>query len=401
VDDHAPTADGRIRLHPGKDITIRRGHPWVFEGAIAAVEGAPISGDVVEVVDSAGAFVAWAFYSAHSQIRARCVSYNAEAVPGEALLRQRLRHAWDLRLRLGFSASAGVRVVHAEGDMLPGLIIDLYDATASIQFHHPWAERYREMICSFALQELGARTAIDRSQRAARAREGLPQSQGLITDTYEEHPRITEHGVVFEVDARNGQKTGFYLDQRANRALMTRWASGRRVLDLYAHTGGFGLACLAAGAEHVTFVESGAAAVDVLGENLALNGIAPARCSVVREEVERFLGAASGGYDMVIMDPPPMARRKAHVSSALRGMVWQLAAIAKLAGSDTLLMAFSCSHHLGPKDLEGAIASAAVESGRTVQVLRELGADADHPSAAGHPEGRYLCGFLAHIGEAT
>jgi 23S rRNA (cytosine1962-C5)-methyltransferase len=218
-----------------------------------------------------------------------------------------------------------------------------------------------------------------------------------MVGSYDAHPVIREHGVAYLVDVRNGQKTGFYLDQRANRALLARWANGRRVLDLYAHTGGFGLAALHAGARHVTFVESGSAAVDLLRENLSLNGIEAERWSVVRADVGEFLAAAPGSYGLVIMDPPPMARRKAHVVNALRGMAGQLADAFRCAEPGALLSLFSCSHHLAQPELDALIASIAATAGRRIRVLQGMSADADHPSSAEHPEGRYLVGSLMHI----
>lgn len=399
MSNYPKSPDGVVRLRRGRDAAIRRGHPWIFEGAIAELEGSPISGDVVEVVDDAGGFIAWAFYSESSQIRARCVSRTKEAFPDEAWVRDCLHRAWRMRRRHGFVASHGVRVVNAEGDHLPGLIVDLYGSVASVQFHHPWAERYRETIRAFALDDLAASAVIDRSQRAARLHEGLAQSQGLMFGAYDDHPVIQEHGVTFVVDARNGQKTGFYLDQRANRALIGRWAAGRRVLDLFAYTGGFGLAALAAGAQHATFVESGSSAVELLRRNLDVNRIAEGRYELVHDQVDRFLAATAERYDLIVVDPPPMARRKVHATAALRGMGSQLGMTLRRAAPDALLMIFSCSHSLGGAALAAALGVAAVAAGRRVQVLQELGADADHPWAAGHPEGRYLSGLLVCLGD--
>ncbi|MBN1424482.1 class I SAM-dependent rRNA methyltransferase [Candidatus Fermentibacteria bacterium] len=397
MSDRVRESDGVLRLHPMKAAAVRHGHPWVFAGAITEVEGSPVSGDIVSVLSADGTFIAWAAFSAQSQIRARCISRGTDEYPDEAIFRERLQRAWSLRQRLGLCASGGVRVVNAEGDGLPGLVLDLYDETASVQFHHPWVERYREVVCSFALESLAASTVVDRSQRAARAREGLGQSQEVIAGSYDSHPRIVEHDVVYVVDARNGQKTGFYLDQRVNRALVSEWAQGRCMLDLYAHTGGFGLAALGRGAAHVTFVESGSATIDLLHQNLSSNSVGPGRSTVVRAEVDAFLATATDRYDIIVMDPPPMARRKVNVAAALRGLSWQLGASVRVAAPNCLLAIFSCSHHLGTAELERLVAGVSLEKGRMIRVLRELSADADHPSVPAHPEGRYLTGILAEV----
>ncbi len=394
---HPTTDEPILQLHPGRDVPLRRGHPWVFEGAIARVHGEPASGDVVQIRDAHGDFVAWAFYSAHSQIRGRCVSWEVDEYPDEGFIRTKARLAWLMRRRLGFLPEGGVRVVNAEGDSLPGLVIDLFGRTACVQFHHPWTERCRDLLVSFVRQELGADTVIDRSQRPVRVKEGLPQSKGVIVGEYHAHPVITEHGTAFAVDARNGQKTGFYLDQRANRGILASWAAGRRVLDLYAHTGGFGLVALVAGAEEATFVESGSTTVELLEENLRRNGIPPDRYAVVRADVERFLATAPGRYDLIVVDPPPLARSSQHRPTALRRMTRELASVLRLAAPGALLAVFSCSHSLGRSELGGALAAAAQAAPAALTVLKELGADLDHPYSPAHPEGNYLCGFLCHV----
>jgi 23S rRNA (cytosine1962-C5)-methyltransferase len=375
-------------LRAGREHPVARGHPWVLSGSVDRTEGDPASGDVVAVRSASGEPLGFGDYDAGSQIRVR-MHHRGGAAPADdaGWIDRRLERALAWRARIdSLRETDALRLVNAEGDFLPGLVVDRYARWLVLKPGTPAMRRRAPELAKRLAERVGARGAWlrgDRDQPGALLFGDLPDGPVAITER--------ERGYL--VDLRHGQKTGFYLDQRDARERVQRLAAGRRVLDLYAYTGGFSLAALRGGASAVTAVESSAAACALLARN------APA-AECVQDQVERLLARDERSFDLLISDPPPFARRRRDAASGARAQRALLARMLERASADAHLLCFSCSHHLDPDRLRAAAAAAANDAGRSVRVLGELGASPDHPVAISHPEGAYLCGLWLQVNEA-
>jgi 23S rRNA (cytosine1962-C5)-methyltransferase len=382
-----------VVLHPGRDRSLRRRHPWVLSGAVAGTAGEPVAGDGVALRSAEGEVLGFGHYEPGSQIRVRVLRFGKEAPEADDLASlvadAAIRRAHDPLLH----DCDAVRLVNAEGDGLPGLVVDRYADVAVVR---PSTVGMWRRVEALGLEAAtGARTGLLRPDVVAlrRAGEAAPE-RVLWGEAPSEPTRIEERGRRYGVDVRGGQKTGFYLDQREARDLVRTLAAGRRVLDAFAYTGGFAVAALQGGARAVCAVESSAPALALARGNTAFAG-ERARC--VAGDAFAFLRKESEGFDLVILDPPPLARRKADVPRACRAYKELLRQGFRGAAPGRLVLAFACSHHVGP-ELFGKIAfGAALDAGRRVVVLRSLGAPSDHPVSLDHPEGRYLTGLLLRV----
>jgi len=384
-----------VVLHPDRDRSVRRRHPWLLSGAVARVEGAPAAGDLVAVRSAEGEIVAHGHYEPGSQLRVRLLAFGKEP-PAEDALSLRVAAAVARRgddpLLAGTDA---LRLVNAEGDGLPGLVVDRYADVLVVRPSTSGMLQRIEALAPALREASGAAAALLRPDAVSLRRAGVEAGDSALWGTPPEAPvAIAERGRSYRVDVRQGQKTGFYLDQRDARDLVATLAAGRRVLDAFAYTGGFAVAALQGRAAHVTLLESSQGALALAREHVAF-AAARAECCA-GDAFERLHGGA-GDFDLVILDPPPLARRKADVPHAARAYKDLLLHAFAGARPGRLVLAFACSHHVGP-DLFGKIAfGAALDAGRSVAVLRELGAPSDHPVSLDHPEGRYLTGLLLRV----
>lgn len=383
----------RVILKPGREGPARRRrHPWIYRQAVASFpEGA---GDLARVEASDGTVVGWGFPSPDSLIAVRLVSFDARP-PDPDWLEQRLRAAIALRANLRVDSDA-IRLVNAEGDFLPGLVADRYANTVVVSLHVRGMEPLLPRVVDGITGTLtGVQVYHKRDEHHARV-EGLALASGYLAGSGDGRALITESGVKMLVDVARGQKTGFYLDQRANRTVCASVAAGRRALNLFAYTGAFSLRAAAAGAVRVVSVESSRRALELAEESVRLNpALDPAAFSWVPADVFEFLERGER-YDLIVADPPPFARRRAEVEGALRGyLALNLQAMRCLAPGG-ILLTFSCSGAVDRQAFRQVIEEASLRSGRRMRFLRELHADADHPVAAGHPEGEYLKGWMLH-----
>jgi 23S rRNA (cytosine1962-C5)-methyltransferase len=310
-------------------------------------------------------------------------------------IERRIHAAQSLRARLRLDSDA-MRLVNSEGDFIPGLVVDLYRDTAVVSPHIRGIEHLTERIGS-CLEAIfpGLRIFVKKDEHYARV-EGLARDSGYLLGQGDGTAQITEGGVRLIVDFERGQKTGYYLDQRENRSIISRCSAGRTVLNLFGYTGAVAIRAAAAGAARVVSVESSRKALEIARASVALNAnLVPTACEWVQEDVFSFLGQ-DGSFDLIVADPPPFARRRAELEGALKGYLGLFQACFRMAAPDGLCFFFSCSAAVDKPTFRNVVAEAALRSGRKVRFMRELHADADHPVAATHPEGEYLKGWMVH-----
>jgi len=386
-------------LKPGREKSLRRRHPWVFSGAVASMQGAPGRGDTVEVRAAGGKPLAVAAFSERSQIRARVWSFDPREAVDAGFFRGRLERAIALREALPARRHTNaLRLVHGESDGLPGLIVDRYADVLVAQFLAAGVERWRDPILD-ALAELTACEAIfERSDAEVRRLEDLPPRVGFARGNRNAaRCPIAEYGLNFRVDVEQGQKTGFFLDQRENRQRVRSLAANREVLDGFSYTGGFALAALAGGAARVTALESSAPALEVARDNLAANPLDASRLEFVQGDAFgelRRLRDRGARFHMVILDPPKFAPTAAQARNAARAYKDINLLALKLLAPGGLLATFSCSGGVSPALFQSIVAGAALDAGVEAKIVERFGAAADHPVALEFPEGEYLKGLL-------
>jgi 23S rRNA (cytosine1962-C5)-methyltransferase len=389
-----------VRVRAGKERSLLRRHPWVFEGSIAG--GRADSGETVRVEASDGRFLAWAAYSPQSSIRLRAWSFDEHERIDAAFFARRIEAAVAMRARLAV-ASDGVRLVHGEADGLPGLVVDRYGDTLVAQFLAAGVERWKAAIADALLAKSGAARLFERSDTSARDREGLPAATGWLRGGGDAAPptelEIHEHGWRFTVDIANGHKTGFYLDQRDNRrffAELVRHFGVGRVLNCYCYTGGFSVAALAGGAQHVLAIDSSAPALARAEANVAANGFDASRHEVACADVNAQLRALlqeRRSFDAIVLDPPKLAPTVAHAERAARAYkdINRLALMLLAPGG--LLFTFSCSGGIDADLFHKIVAGAGIDAGVDGFVHARLAAAPDHPMTIEFPEGEYLKGL--------
>ncbi len=392
----------RVILAAGREKSLRRRHPWVFSGAIRRVEGDPAAGDTVAVTAADRRVLGLAAWSPESRIPARIWTFDPKETVDADFFHRRVRSAWAAREGWMAGGDTCVRVIHAEADGLPGVVVDRYGDWLVCQLLSAGAERWREVIVEALMAGIpGIAGIYERSDAEVRGKEGLPPRAGGIHGT-EPPPRIEilQGGARFLVDVRKGHKTGFYLDQRDNRARISPWFRDLRVLNVFSYTGAFAVDALRAGAAHVTNLDGSEDALAACEANLELNGLDAAAASQIRGDAFRVLREmADGGetFDAVILDPPKFADSRARVEGALRGYKDINLLGLRLLRPGGLLATFSCSGLVDTERFRRAVAWAAMDIGRDVQVLMDLAQAADHPVPLAFPEGSYLKGFLAQV----
>ncbi|GCL63829.1 class I SAM-dependent rRNA methyltransferase [Pseudaquabacterium pictum] len=385
-----------IRLRAGKERSLLRRHPWVFEGSIA--RGSADAGELVRVEAADGSFLAWGAYSPSSAIRVRAWSFDEAQRIDAGFFTRRLQQAIALRARLGI-ASDGQRLVHGEADGLPGLIVDRYGDVLSVQFGSAGIERWRDVIADALLAITGLTRLYERSDASVRALEGLPERTGWLRGSGATALAITEHGWQLGLDVALGHKTGYYLDQRENRhrfAQLVRQLGCRTVLNCYSYTGGFSVAALAGGAQQVTTVDSSAPALDQARDNLRRNGFDDTAHAFVDADVNAYLRqclAEGRSFDAIVLDPPKFAPTAAHAERAARAYKDINRLGLKLLAPGGLLLTFSCSGGISADLFHKIVAGAGIDAGVNAAILQRLEGAPDHPTTLEFPEGEYLKGL--------
>lgn len=390
----------KVYLKPGKEESLKRFHPWVFSGAIARVEGEPEEGEIVDVYTSKKEFIACGHFQIGS-IAVRVLSFVQETIDHEFWVRK-LAVAKDLRVALGLIGNPQnntYRLVHGEGDNLPGLIIDVYDHTAVMQAHSAGMHVYRMEIADALSEVMGdvIENIYYKSETTLPFKADLLSTEnGFIKGGSPENVAM-ENGLKFHVDWLKGQKTGFFVDQRENRHLLERYAKGRNVLNMFCYTGGFSFYAMRGGANLVHSVDSSAKAIDLTNENVELNFPGDARHKAYAEDAFKYLDRMGDQYDLIILDPPAFAKHRDALRNALRGYTKLNAKAFEKIRPGGILFTFSCSQVVNKENFRNAVFTAAAQSGRSVRILHQLTQPGDHPVNIYHPEGEYLKGLVLYI----
>lgn len=390
----------KVYLKPGKEESLKRFHPWVFSGAIAKVEGEPEEGEVVDVYTSKKEFVACGHFQIGS-IAVRVLTFRQEVIDRD-FWKRRLEVAKDLRRALGVLGNPNnntYRLLHGEGDNLPGLIIDVYDHTAVMQAHSAGMHVYRMEIADALSEVMGdvIQHIYYKSETTLPFKADLLATEnGFIKGGSPENIAM-ENGLKFHVDWLKGQKTGFFVDQRENRSLLERYAKGRNVLNMFCYTGGFSFYAMRGGANLVHSVDSSAKAIDLTNENVELNFPGDPRHQAFAEDAFKFLDRMGDQYDLIILDPPAFAKHRDALRNALRGYTKLNAKAFEKIRPGGILFTFSCSQVVSKENFRNAVFTAAAQSGRSVRILHQLTQPGDHPVNIYHPEGEYLKGLVLYV----
>ena len=386
-----------IRLKDGKERSLLRRHPWIFESAIRS--GSADAGETVRVEAHDGSFLAWAAFSPQSQIRARVWSFDAGQRIDAAFLARRCAEAIRLRERLAID-SDGMRLIHAESDGLPGLVVDRYGDTLVAQFLSSGAERWKDVLADALLAHTGLHKLYQRSDTSARALEGLPEVAGWLRGSGPTGLVLREHQWQLGLDIATGHKTGFYLDQRDSRASFCACAQRlqfERVLNCFCYTGGFTVAALCGGALHVTSIDSSAPALEQARANVARNGFAPERADFLQGDVNaalrRFL-AEEQSFDAIVLDPPKFAPTQAHAERAARAYKDINRLALKILRPGGVLFTYSCSGGISADLFHKIVASAGADAGVEGFIIGRMGGAPDHSMTLAFPEGEYLKGLV-------
>lgn len=387
------------RLKPGREKSLLRRHPWVFAGAIDHIDGTPVQGETIRVISSKGEFLGWGAYSPRSQISLRIWSWKEAEEVGEALFRQRIEQAiaWR-RYAIPADQTNAVRLVYGESDGLPGLIVDQYDKTLVMQCLSCGAERWRELLADILWELHAVQSIFERSDAEVRRLEDLPPRAGLIRG--EEPPaliRIFEYDQQYLVDVRKGHKTGFYIDQRDNRAAVRNWAPTREVLDCFSYSGGFAVNAISCGAKNVLAIESSEEALALGRKNLEINNVEKDKVETIKGDVFmslRTLRDKGRSFDLIILDPPKFAPTAKLAMGAARAYKDINLLALKLLRPEGLLFTFSCSGGVDPDLFQKIVSGAALDADVETQIIGHLGQALDHPVRTNFPEGSYLKGLI-------
>ncbi|MFP4489730.1 MAG: class I SAM-dependent rRNA methyltransferase [Bacteroidales bacterium] len=388
----------RIILKSGKDQSVMRRHPWIFSGAIKKIHGEPEEGDIVDVFDNKDRFLARGHYQPGT-IAVRILTFIDEEI-NAAFYRARISEALEYRKNAGvfdLPSTNVCRLVHAEGDNLPGLVTDLYNNVAVMQMHSAGMYRQREVIAEILMSLPGDRikAVYDKSRTTLPFKAGIEHTNGFIAGS----PRtavVEEYGYKFNIDWEEGQKTGFFVDQRENRKLIEYYSKGRKVLNLFAYTGGFSVYALK-NAAMVHTVDVSAKAIKLADSNVELNYKNDERHRSFSRDAFRFMEETDSVYDMVVLDPPAFAKHHNVLHNALQGYKRLNMKAMEILGSGGVLFTFSCSQVVSRENFRKSVFAAAANAGRRVRIIQQLSQPADHPVNIFHPESEYLKGLVLYI----
>lgn len=388
-----------VYLKKGKEESLKRFHPWVFSGAISNADDGISEGDIVRVITSNGEFIAVGHYQIGS-IAVRVLSFDDIEIDDE-FWRRRLTSALTMRQRIGIADNPQnntYRLVHGEGDNLPGLVVDCYGETAVMQAHSVGMHVCREAIAKALVEVMGDRlkNIFYKSETTLPYKADLGQENGFIYGGSKDNVAI-ENGLRFHVDWLKGQKTGFFVDQRENRSLLEHYAKDKTVLNMFCYTGGFSFYALRGNAKLVHSVDSSAKAIELTNANVALNFPGDSRHEAFCEDAFKFLDAAKDKYDLIILDPPAFAKHRSALRNALKGYTRLNVKAFERIKSGGILFTFSCSQVVTKENFRNAVFTAAALSKRNVRILHQLHQPADHPINIYHPEGEYLKGLVLYV----
>lgn len=389
----------KIILKAGKEKSLLRRHPWVFSGAIAQIEGQPAEGDIVKVYSHTQEFLAAGHYQIGS-IAVRILSFDERPID-QPFWKERIGQAYRTRIAIGLADNPHnnvYRLVHGEGDDLPGLVIDYYAGVAVVQFHSVGMYRNKDEICRALQEVMGDRlTAIyDKSESTLPYKAGLQPQNGYIWGQSDNFTAM-ENGLRFNVDWIEGQKTGFFIDQRENRALLERYARRRDTLNMFCYTGGFSFYAMRGGARLVHSVDSSARAIELTKQNVELNFPEDSRHEAFVDEAFHFLEHAKDRYDLIVLDPPAFAKHQKVLDNAIQGYKKLNRKGIEIIRSGGIIFTFSCSQVMTKELFRQTVFTAAANTGRRVKILHQLTQPADHPINIYHPEGEYLKGLVLYV----
>ena len=389
----------RLLLKRGKEESLRRFHPWVFSGAVQQMDEGIEEGEVVRVVTSSGDFIAVGHYQIGS-IAVRVLSFRDVEIDGEFWY-SRLKSALEMRRSIGIADNPQnntYRLVHGEGDLLPGLVIDVYGKTAVMQAHSVGMHVSRLQIAEQLMEVMEGRieNIYYKSETTLPYKADLGQENGFIFGGSDDNTAI-ENGLMFYVDWLRGQKTGFFVDQRDNRSLLEKFARNKTVLNMFCYTGGFSFYAMRGGAKLVHSVDSSAKAIELTNRNVALNFPGDMRHQAFCEDAFKYLEEAGGNYDLIILDPPAFAKHRGALHNALKGYIRLNNKALQKIQPGGILFTFSCSQVVTKEHFRNAVFTAAAQAGRKVRILHQLHQPADHPINIFHPEGEYLKGLVLYV----
>jgi 23S rRNA (cytosine1962-C5)-methyltransferase len=387
----------QIHLKKDREVPVLRGHPWIFSGAIEGTDGEPENAGVADVYDHKKTWIARGLYSPNSQIRVRVLTWEKETIDQNFFLR-RFTQALSLREKYLARSTNAYRLINAEGDFLPGLIVDLYGDFFVCQFFTAGMDLFKEDIVS-ALSALAlAKGIFERSEGRVRDEEGLQPSVGVLAgDAPPDLITVEENRLKFLVDVRCGQKTGFFLDQRDNRVFLSTIARDQTVLNSFSYSGAFSVYAFGGRAREVVSLDSSLPALELAEKNLALNGFAEAPGELIKGDAFAYLKKTERKFDLIVLDPPSLAHKRSDVSAATGGYKFLNLHALKHLNPGGLLLTFSCSQHLSIDLFQKVVFGAAVDATRKVCIVKRLGQAIDHPNSLHHPEGEYLKGLALRV----
>lgn len=391
-----------VRLKKGKEKAVRQLHPWIFSGAIDHIEGKPKNGDIISVTDSYTNFLAYGFFNDQSRVAVRLLEWDKETEINESWWRNKIRNAVKLRTDLHTDQTNTYRVIFSEADYLPGLIVDRYADFLSVQILTSGAERIKDTLLDELQALFEPKGIFDRSDSSARAHEGMESSSGgvLLGSEPPEFVSVRENGISYQVNIADGQKSGFYCDQRDNRKWVAEFAKGKKVLDCFSYSGGFSLNAMKNGASEVISVDSSALALETLKKNIEANNFQTIPHSQIQSDVNkqlRLFREENEKFDIIILDPPKYAPSRSALTKATRAYKDLNRMAMHLLNEGGLLATFSCSGAVDISMFKQIIAWAALDAGKNVQFIQQFTQPADHPVRSSFPEGEYLKGLLCRI----
>lgn len=390
-----------IKLKKGKEKAVYQRHPWVFSGALDKIKGKPENGDVVRLVDVAGDFLAYGYYNDQSRVAVRLLEWEENVAIDSAWYEQKIKTAISGRAHLLNEETTACRLIFSEADFLPGLIVDQYGDFLSAQILSSGIEKAKDIIIPILVKLLSPKGIFDRSDATARTHEGITAENGLLWgETPPEFIAVKENGIVYHINIAEGQKSGFYCDQRDNRSILAAYTKGKNVLDCFSYSGGFSLNAFQQGAATVTSVDSSGLAIETLKQNIEINNFDAAKHTAIQSDVNKQLRQFNDDgvkFDVVVLDPPKYAPSRSAVDRAARAYKDLNRRGLLLLKTGGLLATFSCSGAIDIDTFKQIIAWAALDAGKEVQIIKQFCQPEDHPVRLSFPEGEYLKGLLVRV----